>query len=175
MSTKEIIAQVFGFLALAATVSSFHFKKYRQIVFMQILSSVLLTVHFLLLYSAGRADAVTAGALNALSLIRNGILILTEKRRTHRQTALIAGVFSAAVVALGLLTWSSWVSALFIVAMVLVTVSMSVRNPNKLRLLMLIAAPFAFTYDMLIGSIGGSINEAISFVSALIAYLRNRA
>ena len=59
--------------------------------------------------------------------------------------------------------------------MVLVTVSMSVRNPNKLRLLMLIAAPFAFTYDMLIGSIGGSINEAISFVSALIAYLRNRA
>lgn len=174
MNTWEIIAQIFGFLALAANVLSFHFKKYKQIVLVQIISSVLFTVHFALLYFSGRTDALTAGALNGLSLFRNGLLLLTEKKRTPKGTALIAGFFSAAVVAFGILTWSSWVSVLFIIAMVLVTVSMSVRKPNILRLLTLTASPFALAYDILIGSIGGSINEAISFISALIAFLRNR-
>ena len=65
-------------------------------------------------------------------------------------------------------------SALFITAMVLVTVSMSVRKPNALRLLTMTASPFSFAYALLVGSIGGSINEAISFLSALIAFLRYR-
>ncbi len=174
MNAMEITAQVFGFLALAANILSFHFREYRQIVIVQMLSSVLFTAHFMLLYASGRADALTAGALNALSLLRNGLLLLTEKKRTGRETALIAGIFSAAVVAFGIMTWSSWVSVLFILAMVLVTVSMSIRRPNRLRLVMMAAAPFALTYDLLIGSIGGSVNEAISFASALIAFLRNR-
>ncbi len=173
MNTLETIAQIIGFLALAANILSFHFKKYNQIVIVQMISSVLFTAHFALLYGSGRQDALTAGALNGLSLFRNGLLLLTEKKRTQKGTALIAGFFSAAVVLFGILTWSSWVSVLFIIAMVLVTVSMSVRNPNTLRLLMMTAAPFAFTYDLLIGSVGGSINEAISFLSALIAYRRN--
>ena len=174
MNTWEITAQCFGILALAANVCSFHFKKYRHIVFVQILSSVFFTVHFVLLYVSGRTDALTAGTLNGLSLFRNGLLLITEKKRTPTGTALIAGFFSAAVIAFGILTWNSWVSVLFIVSMVLVTVSMSVRKPNSLRLLMMIAAPFAFVYDILIGSIGGSINEAVSFASVLIAFMRNR-
>ncbi len=175
MNTLEVIAQMIGFLALAANICSFHFKKYNQIVIVQMISSVLFTAHFALLYAGGRADALTAGALNGLSLFRNGLLLLTEKKRTQKGTILIAGFFSAAVVAFGILTWNSWVSVLFIIAMVLVTVSMSVRNPSTLRLLMMTAAPFSFTYDLLIGSVGGSINEAISFLSALIAYRRNRS
>ena len=174
MSTLETIAQVFGLLALAANILSFHFKKYRQIVLVQMLSSVLFTAHFLLLFSAGQTDAMTAGALNGLSLFRNGLLLLTEKKRTEKGTALIACFFSAAVIAFGILTWSSWISLLFIIAMVLVTVSMSVRRPNTLRLLMMTAAPFAFAYDLLIGSVGGSVNEAVSFLSALIAFVKNR-
>ncbi len=171
----ETIAQAVGFLALAANIASFHFKKYSQIVIVQILSSVLFTAHFALLYGSGQTDALTAGALNFLSLFRNGLLLMTEKKRTRKGTVLIAGLFSAAVIAFGILTWNSWVSVLFIISMVLVTVSMSVRNPNTLRLLTMTAAPFALAYDLLIGSIGGSVNEAISFLSALIAYIKNRS
>jgi len=79
MSTWEITAQAFGILALAANVLSFHFKEYRQIIIVQILSSVFFTVHFVLLYVSGRADALTAGVLNGLSLFRNGLLLCTEK------------------------------------------------------------------------------------------------
>jgi len=49
MNTWEIIAQAFGILAVAANVLSFHFKQYRQIIIVQILSSVFFTVHFVLL------------------------------------------------------------------------------------------------------------------------------
>ncbi len=174
MTMMETIAQILGFLALAANVLSFHFKQYRQIVTVQILSSVFFTLHYALLWGAGSADALTAGALNGLSLFRNGLLLLTEKKRTEKGTALIAGCFSAVVIVFGVMTWSSWVSALFITAMVLVTVSMSVRKPNALRLLTMTASPFSFAYALLVGSIGGSISEAISFLSALIAFLRYR-
>ena len=174
MHTWETIAQIFGIIALAANVMSFHFKKYRQIVTFQMLSSVFFTVHFVLLYVSGRTDALTAGVLNGLSLFRNGLLLFTEKKRTQTATVLIAGCFSAAVICIGIITWNSWLSVLFIISMVLVTVSMSVRKPNTLRLLSMIAAPFAFLYDILIGSIGGSVNEAISFLSVLIAFVKNR-
>lgn len=174
MTAWAMIAQAFGILALAANVLSFHFRKYRQIVMVQMLSSVFFTVHFVLLYVSGRTDALTAGVLNGLSLFRNGLLLCTEKKRTSAGTALIAGFFSAAVIAVGIITWHTWVSVLFIISMVLVTVSMSVRKPNALRLLMMGAAPFAFVYDILIGSIGGSMNEAVSFISVLIAFIRNR-
>jgi hypothetical protein len=38
----------------------------------------------------------------------------------------------------------------------------------------MISSPFALTYDILTHSIGGSINEVVSFISALTAYLRCR-
>lgn len=55
---------------------------------MQMLSSVLFTVHFTLPYVSGRPDAATAGALNGLRLFRNGLLLLTENKRTEKGTAL---------------------------------------------------------------------------------------
>ncbi len=174
MNLLGVIAQCFGIFALITTVSSFHFKEYRQIVFLQLLSSVFFTIHFLLMYFSGQTDALTAGVLNAISLTRNVVLRYTADRRTEKGTAWIAGVFSVIVIIAGLITWKSPISLLFIIAMVFITIAMSIKNPNTLRLLMVIAMPFSFTYDLCIGSIGGSINEAISFFSALIAYLRNR-
>ena len=173
MNLLGVIAQCFGIFALSTTVSSFHFKEYRQIVFLQLLSSVFFTIHFLLMYFSGQTDSLTAG-VNAISLTRNVVLRYTADRRTEKGTAWIAGVFSVIVIIAGLITWKSLISLLFIIAMVFITIAMSIKNPNTLRLLMVIAMPFSFTYDLCIGSIGGSINEAISFFSALIAYLRNR-
>ena len=170
----EIIAQVFGILAFIASVVSFQMKTYRQILWVQTLCTVLFVIHFLLLARCGQADAVTGAVLNGISTIRDVILLATEGKRTQKHTAILAAVFALAVVAVGVLTWSSWVSLLFIIAMVLNTVALSIPDPNKVRVVIMASAPFACAYDVLTGSIGGTVNEVVSFLSALTAFLRYR-
>ena len=102
------------------------------------------------------------------------MLLLTEKNRTRKLTVLLTVIFSAAVVAVGLLSWSSWVSLLFLVAMILNTVAFSIPDPNKVRVIIMVSAPFACAYDILTHSIGGTVNEVVSFLSALTAFLRYR-
>ena len=149
----EIAAQVFGILAFIVSVVSFQLKTYRQILWAQTLCALLFVVHFFLLTRSGQPD---------------------EKKRTDKLTTILAVIFSAAVVAIGVATWSSWVSVLFIVAMVLNTVALSIPNPNTVRLFIMMSAPFACAYDILTHSIGGTVNETVSFLSALTAFIRCR-
>lgn len=170
----EIVAQVFGILAFIVSVISFQMKTYRQILLVQTLCASLFVVHFLLLSGCGQADAVTGAVLNGVCAVRDVVLLFTEKKRTPKLTTLLAVVFSVIILVIGILSWSSWVSLLFIVAMLFNTVAMSIPNPNTVRMFIMISSPFALTYDILTHSIGGSINEVVSFISALTAYLRCR-
>lgn len=170
----EMIAQVFGILAFIVSVLSFQLKTYRQILWAQTLCSALFVTHFFLLTRCGQADAMTGAALNAVCMLRDIVLLITEKQRTPRRTTILAVVFSAAVVAIGILTWTSAVSALFIIAMILNTVALSIPAPNTVRIFIMISSPFACVYDILIHSLGGTVNEVVAFLSALTAFLRYR-
>ena len=170
----ETVAQVFGILAFLTSVVSYQLKTYRQILWTQLLCVSLFVIHFLLLMRCGQPDAVTGAVLNGVSAVRDVILLATEGKRTRKQTAILAVVFSAVVVVVGVLTWSSWVSLLFIIAMVLNTVALSIPDPNMVRVFIMLSAPFACAYDVLTSSIGGTINEVVSFLSALTAFIRCR-
>lgn len=170
----ETVAQIFGILAFIASVVSFQMKTYRQILWVQTLCASLFVVHFLLLSRCGQADAMTGAALNGVCAFRDVILLVTGEKRSPKLTRILAVVFSLAVVAIGILTWSSWVSLLFIIAMVLNTVALSIPDPNMVRVFIMISAPFACAYDILTHSIGGTVNEVVSFLSALTAFLRYR-
>ena len=170
----ETVAQIFGILAFAASVVSYQMKTYRQILLVQLVCVSLFVVHFLLLFRCGQADAMTGAALNGISAVRDVILLGTGEKRSRKLTTVLAAVFSVVVVAIGILTWSSWVSMLFIIAMVLNTVALSIPDPNTVRVFIMISAPFACAYDILTHSIGGTVNEVVSFLSALTAFLRYR-
>lgn len=170
----EIAAQVFGILAFIVSVISYQLKTYRQILLAQTLCVTLFVVHFLMLARCGQQDAMTGAALNGVSFVRDIILLATEKKRTPKLTTVLAICFSAAIVAIGILTWSSWISLLFIIAMILNTVALSIPDPNTVRVFIMISAPFACAYDILNHSIGGTVNEVVSFLSALTAFLRCR-
>ena len=169
-----MIAQIFGLLAFIASVSSFQMKTYRQIMLVQTVCAFFFTVHFTLLAVGGQADAITGAVLNGICVVRDLILLATEKRRTSRITLILTVIFSAIIVLVGILTWQSWLSLLFMIAMVLNTIAMSVPSPQNVRLFIMLSAPLAMVYDLLNRSIGGSVNEFVSFFSALIAFLRTR-
>ncbi len=170
----DVAAQVFGILAFIVSVVSYQMKTYRQILWAQLLCVTLFVVHFLMLAQCGQADAMTGAALNGVSAVRDIILLCTEKKRSRKLTTILAIGFSVVVVAIGILTWNSWVSLLFIIAMVFNTVALSIPAPNTVRVLIMVSAPFACAYDVLNRSIGGTVNEVVSFLSALTAYIRYR-
>ena len=58
--------------------------------------------------------------------------------------------------------------------MILNTVALSIPDPNRVRIFIMISSPFACAYDILTQSIGGTVNETVSFLSALTAFLRCR-
>ena len=82
--------------------------------------------------------------------------------------------FCLVIIAAGIFTWNSIISLLFIVSMLLNAVAMSMKEPQKVRIFILLSAPFAFVYDLLNGSIGGVINEAFTAVSSAVALFRYR-
>ena len=170
----NVAAQVFGILAFIVSVVSFQLKTYRQILWAQTLCALLFVTHFYLLTCCGQPDAVTGAALNGVCAFRDVVLLMTEKKRTQRRTTLLAVCFSVIVVIIGILTWTSTVSLLFMIAMVLNTVALSIPDPNKVRVFIMISAPFACAYDILNHSIGGTVNEVVSFLSALTAFIRYR-
>ena len=170
----NLAAQIFGILAFLTSVISFQLKKYRDILIVQTLCAACFAIHFGLLAAAGQADALTGAVLNGVCMVRDLVLLFTAKTRTEKGTRILAAVFSLVIIALGILTWHSAASLLFIIAMTLNTVALSIPDPQHVRIFIMISSPFALGYDIINGSIGGIINEVFSFLSALTALLRYR-
>ena len=170
-----VVAHITGFVAMFFSILSYQMKTKKQILVVQMICISVFTLHFLLLYFSGVQDALTGAALNGVCLIRNLCYMACDsKDASAKVRTAVTGVFMLIMVAAGIFTWNSAVSLLFIVTMLLNTLAFSMKEPQKVRLIMLISAPFAFSYDLLSNSIGGMINEAFSAVSTVIALIRYR-
>ena len=172
-SALEIIAQILGVFALATSVISFQMKTYRQIMVMQIICAALFSVHLGMLYAAGHRDAISGCVGNGICFVRDIVFWMTD-RRVEKRRWLKTLVFSVLMVIAGIVTWQSPVSLICTVGMVLKTVSFSMYDPQNVRRVILIASPFFLVYEILSASIGGTVNEIISFTSAVIALFRYR-
>ena len=171
----QIAAQIAGIFALIFSVLSYQLRTKQQILITQMICVVLFVLHFLLLYFSGTKDALTGAALNAVSLVRNTAFMIADKKQASPKVRLLVAVcFCLVIVAAGILTWNSALSLLFITAMLLNAVAMSMKEPQMVRIFILCSAPFAFTYDFFTSSIGGVINEAFSAVSSAVALIRYR-
>ena len=171
----RVPAQITGIIAMIFSILSYQLKTKKQILIAQMICICFFVLHFLLLYFSGSQDALTGAALNAVSIVRNTCyMVCDQKDAAPKIRAAVTIFFMLVMITAGILTWSSAVSLLFIITMVLNTLAFSMKEPQKVRLIMLISAPFAFTYDLFSESIGGMINEAFSAVSSAIALIRYR-
>ena len=172
-SPAELGVQVIGLLALAASVVSFQMKTYKGIMVLQIICAALFSVHMGLLFALGHRDAISGCASNLLCLVRDVAFWFLAKRPQKRPWIKTV-VFYVLMAGVGAATWQSPVSLLCIIGMLLNTVSFSMTDPQKVRRVILFSSPFILVYDLLSASVGGAVNELISFASAVIGVLRFR-
>ena len=163
-SYSMIAGQFFGLMALVLCVIAFSSKQDDRLLVLLLSANVAFALQFLVLGSWTAA---------ALSLLVIGRIALA--RRYPGSIGAMAVILAASGVA-AFFTWQGWADLPAVVAMVLGTVSMFMLRGIPMRIFLGLAAlAWAFSH-ILVGSVGGTLAEALVLVTnALTIYRLYRA
>ena len=158
------IAQAVGFVGMTLAFISFQQNKRERITFLQMLASIVWTVHF------GLLGAWSGMAMNAIGIARG--FVFSKKGTPWASGAYWPYLFSALSVVCCLFTWEGWTSLLPSVAMVVSAFGLWADNPKTVRRLNLPASWMWLAYNLINQSWAGLATECFNTASILIAMFR---
>lgn len=161
-----IIGQCISGLAVLVGFISFQQKTAGRILFCEILSASLFTLHYFLI------GAPTAVVLNLLGVLQCVVYFFRDKRGS--KSKLFPIIFTLLVVTSGVMTWEGWHSAFIVFGLAVYSVSIALPNPQTIRYAMFLKSPACLVYNVCAVSIGGTAYECAVLISSLIGTVRNR-
>ncbi len=183
----EIFVQVLGFLAIALNIIAVQFNKYGTIIFFKTLGSLLFVVQYFLL------GAYTGMVMDLIGSVRNIIFSLNVKNKRSNKVPVV--IFSCITAIAGILTiaftWDvskiRWtdnvkfatalmviISVLSIFAKLISTISYSIADPHKMRMLNIPSSSCWLVYNFVAFTLAGTLNEIMTLTSVFIAEFRFR-
>ena len=161
---NQILGQTLGIIATILTFISYQTNTKKKLLIIQSIATLCTCLSFLFL------DAATGFALNIVCLVRNVVFYFqnTGTKIYYISTALL----TLAMVGVGALSWEGMISLLVIIALGINTVFISIGNAQLLRKSILLTSTMVIIYNIVVFSIGGIANEAISIVSSVIGIIR---
>ncbi|MCB8888237.1 YgjV family protein [Vreelandella malpeensis] len=160
MNPMALMGQLCGFVALVMCVLAFANKNDDKLMTLLISANVAFMLQFVFLSSW------TAAVLTALVIVR-----IALARRFPGSLKVMAGVLGASAVA-AILTWQSPVDTFAVLAAALGTPAMFLLKGVMLRVFLGLAAFCWMMNNLLIGSIGGTLAEALVVVTNVITIVR---
>ena len=156
LDTFGIIAQVFGLLGIVGNILIMQQKSRKMLLRFKLVSDVLWTLHYLFLF------AYSGFAICLISVFRE---IVSINRKTHKWADCVVWpiLFISAAVGSALLTTC---------ASILAIISFWIGKPKLSRIMAFPIGACMITYDVLIISIVGTINESLAIVSAIVGIIR---
>ena len=175
MTMVNFVVQGISILGMACHISSFQIKKNSMLFFAQLMGSMLFLIHYIML------GAATGAILNLVGVIRGVVFLQGEKlRKPWVLVALWILTICAVVV-----TWNGtlsctlsldmkyWYNIFPLIAMLASSTAMHFNNGKVIRLTQLFAAsPGWLTYNIIVGSLGGSLCETFIIMSTVISFIR---
>lgn len=159
-----IIAQIFGFGAMATAITMYQFKKHKTIMVLTALCSTLWCLHFASL------GLITPIFMNLINVVRG--IIYSNRSKAWGNKKIIPFLFSAAAVILTALTWKNAWGILPCVASIFSTFANWQTDTKKLKLLTIPVCVGWFIYNTVNGSWAGMANETFTLISIIIALIR---
>ncbi|MBQ9880601.1 MAG: YgjV family protein [Clostridia bacterium] len=162
MTPVQIAAQIVGLVGLVFIMLSYQQKERKRILYLQMVSCAVFAAGFLML------GAYTGCVMNAVGLVRAVVFSIDRK---WAKSPVWVGVFIAVFTVAGVLTWEKWYSVFPIVAQILGSISLRLKNPTAIRLVSLPTSPSWLVYNVFANSYSGVLTEALvtaSIVSAII-------
>ena len=163
-STPQLIAQLLGFLGTVIIVIGMQQKKYKHIVICKIGNELFSAIHYLLL------GGYTGMLANFASCLTNGCYYFRIKK--GKSTLPFQIIFGAMFVIIGALSWHGPISIFVVLAKLISSVALGIKNPKAIRILNLISNPCWLVYNIYVGSIAGMITDSLVTISVLIAVIR---
>lgn len=164
MQPIEIAGQIISIITVILSFITYQMKSKRGIMVMLSVATGISCIAYALL------GGTVALVLNLVSIARNICYYNSDKKILSSKAvpvvlALIMGVLS-------IFTWEAAYSAFFVVGLILNTLAMGYFNPQNLRKSILLTSSLILIYNLFIPSIGGTINEVVAILSAMIGLIR---
>lgn len=161
-----IISQILGAIGYSLLAYSFYKKEKKKILYIQILAYIGFTTHYALL------KALTGTVCNIIGFIAL-ILIYFFSDDVAKKKKLVL-VLIPLLIVMAFLSYENIFSIFPVVACLLSFNSFLSKDENKIRFIGIISASFWLIYAIIHVSYSAIIFEAITVVSTIIAYLKNR-
>jgi hypothetical protein len=155
-----ILSQIFGAVAMIALFLGYQQKKRKNLIFFKLIADVGWVVHYCLLGGYGGAIPNFVGIFRELIFVRRG----KSKWASH---IIWLPIFLLINLTLGIFTFSSVFNVIPIISSAFVTVSLWMKNPKHIKLLILPANVGFLVYNSILLSYVGIVNEALGIVSIL--------
>lgn len=160
LSHTVLAGQFFGLVALVICLVAFASKHDDRLLVLLISANVAFALQFVFF------ESWTAAALTVLVIVR-----IVLARRYLGSKPVMAGVLAVSGVA-AWLTWQSWIDVLPLTAMVLGTLGMFLLRGIAMRVFLGLAALAWMLNNLLIGTIGGTLAEALIVITNIITIIR---
>lgn len=160
VSFSALAGQFFGLVSLVLCILAFSSKQDDRLLVLLLSANLAFAIQFMIF------ESWTAATLTLLVIVR-----IALARRYPGNTTAMAIVLAASGVA-SALTWQGWTDLPAIVAMVLGTVGMFLLQGIPMRVFLGLAALAWTLSNILIGSVGGTLAEALVLLTNSITIYR---
>ena len=161
---NNLVVQIIGFVGMAISLVAIQCKSYNRLTLLRVCSQFTFGVQYLL------AGAWTGMATNFAAVCTNSVYRYRIKRK--KGTLPFQIVFAFLYIALGILSWHGRICLLIIIASVLSTVAMGIKQTRVIRIFNLCSYPMWLIYNIHAGLIGAIATDCVTIISLLLAILR---
>lgn len=165
-TNSYIIAQAFGFMAMAVSISMYQFNKHKKVMLLMVGCALLWCCHYTFL------GLFTPVAMNFLGAVKNFIFSFKEGKQIESKTIPI--IFLILSVASTVITWKDAWSVLPLIASVFAIVAQWQTNVKWLCVLTIPVCVCWFIYNINNQSWAGTANEVFVLISIIVALVRNK-
>ena len=163
---NNLIIQLIGVIAYAILAFSYFKKNKKDILFIQIFSTLAFAIHYYLL------GGMTATVCNLISLLIIIIIYIFEKQNGKNKMILVLSTIPLLIL-ITLFTYENIFSIFPIIASSIVLISFIISNEDVIRISGIISALCWIIYATIYKSYAGIIFEAFSMISTSIAFVKN--
>ena len=134
------VAQIFGFLALSASLIIYRQKKRQKLLYFKLFQDVMWCIHYLLL------GAASAAATSALCITRSAVYANSSKRFFPLRVWI--PIYVALYAGSAALTWSSVFSLFPALSSILSSIGFGLRQPRHTKIVALFASACTLVYNI---------------------------
>lgn len=170
----DLITQALGLIGMTLNLISFQLREQKKLIRLQFFSSIIFTVHYLLL------GATMGCILNMIGICRAFVFSHKEKDWARKKGWLplfIAAYFLVYILTFTILgkeptAYNLLLELLPAIGMTATTIGFYLENAAKVRLLSLMNAPTWLVYNVISHSIGGALTEIFCLISVVVGIIR---